>query len=132
MLRRLIVATLAIGITGCGGPTVPPPSTDLADPASVLNAYLSALRSGDCAAGRTFAEPTFRRGNGDLCGAVRVSAIEVDWDPARSADERVYATTLTTSGSDDGSITAGTTTWFFDLRRQPDGTWRLAGGGSGP
>ena len=102
MLRRLIVATLAIGITGCAGPTVPPPSTDLADPASVLNAYLSALGSGDCAAGRTFAEPTFRRGNGDLCGAVRVSGNEVDLDTAPYADERVYATTQKTTGSEDG------------------------------
>ena len=132
MHRCLLVALLLVGPTACDGPSEPPPSADLADPASVLSAYLLALGTGDCATGRTFAEPSFQRGNGELCGAVQVSAIKVNWDPARAEDERVYATTLTTSGSADGSIAAGDTTWFYDLKRQADGTWLIAGGGSGP
>ena len=131
MSRLLAGIAIALTVLACG-PTAPPPSADPTDPASVLATYLTALGAGDCTSARAFAAPTFRQGNGELCGAVRVSAIRVDWDPARSANEVVYATTLTTSGSADGSVPAGDITWFFDLKREADGAWRLVGGGSGP
>ncbi|HET7030831.1 MAG TPA: hypothetical protein VFI34_09995 [Candidatus Limnocylindrales bacterium] len=131
MSRLAGALAVAVLLIACES-TAPPPSVDPGDAASVLAAYLVALESGDCDAGRALAAPTFRRGNGELCGAVRVGAIKVDWNPARSATEVVYATTLTTSGSADGSIPAGDVTWFFDLQRDATGAWRLAGGGSGP
>lgn len=48
------------------------------------------------------------------------------------SDEVVFATTLTTGGSTDGSVPASDITWFYTLDRQPDGAWRISSGGSGP
>jgi hypothetical protein len=106
---------------------------DLANPASVLNAYLQAFLAGDCPTARRFAAPTFTPSNGELCGAVVVTAIRVHPNgPAGTGGELVYSTTLTTNGSRDGSIDPGDTIWFYDLQRQGDGRWLLTGGGSGP
>ena len=74
----------------------------------------------------------FTKGNGELCGATDVSSYTISPVPAGTANEKVFATTITTSGTADGSIQAGATTWFYDLVQQADGSWRLAGGGSGP
>lgn len=104
-----------------------------AGPEVVLDRYLGALVAGDCDTGRKLATETFRKGNGELCGATRVSAYRMEPVPARpSSEEVVFATNLTTTGSDDGSIEPGPLIWFYSLDRQPDGSWRIVGGGSGP
>jgi hypothetical protein len=78
------------------------------------------------------ATPSFVAGNGELCGVVDVMAFGPLTGPATPQDgEVVFSTTLTTSG-DGVSILAGDTLWFYTLLRQPDGEWRLAGGGTGP
>jgi hypothetical protein len=71
-------------------------------------------------------------GNGELCGVLDVTAFTGPDGGARpSDDELVYSTTLTTRGGD-RSMPDGDHTWFYSLVRQPDGEWRIAGGGSGP
>jgi hypothetical protein len=98
----------------------------------VLGAYLTALRAGDCDTARALTMSTFVVGNGELCGALHVSAFSSLTGPATPDDrEVVFATTLTTNG-DGASIPAGDITWFYALDQQPSGAWRLAGGGSGP
>jgi hypothetical protein len=123
VLSRLLAA--------CGGPsvTVPP---DSAPPGVVLDAYLRALVAGDCAAGRALTNTTFRVGNGDLCGQTKVTAYRIHDDPAIPGPEAVFATTLTTTGTSDGSVLAGDMMWFYALNRTESTAWRIAGGGTGP
>ena len=117
-------------LTACAAPAVPP---DSAEPKVVLEAYLAALTRGDCATGRQLATETFRAGNGELCGATIVSASQIDGEPARpSADQVTFSMSLTTSGDGGRSMEPGRRTWFYTLARQPNGPWRLVGGGSGP
>ena len=107
------------------------PAKDAA-PAEVLSAYLQALRSGDCQSAHALATSSFVHGNGELCGDLTVSAYTPLVDPATPRDgEVVFATNLTTQGGD-GSMPDGLHTWFYALDRQPDGAWRIVGGGSGP
>lgn len=131
--RWALALVMILVVVACGGPsytTIPP---DSAAPAVVLDAYLRALQSGDCSAGRALGTPTFRPGNGELCGDAEVSAFRVVGDPATpNNDEVVFATRLTTSGSHDGTVPAGEIPWFYSLDRQPNGAWRLVGGGTGP
>ena len=49
-----------------------------------------------------------------------------------SSLEVVFAKTLTTTGTSDGSVPTGDITWFYALDRTHGGAWRIAGGGSGP
>lgn len=132
-LRLLALALLTLIATAAcsasSAATLPPAS---AGPEVVLDAYLRALVAGDCATGRELATAAFVKGNGELCGDTKVSAYEVNPVPAGSGAEKVFATTITTSGTSDGSVHPGAMTWFYDLVQQPDGFWRLAGGGSGP
>jgi hypothetical protein len=130
-MRFLFISSVVLIVAGCGfSRAVLPP--DSAPPAAVLDAYLTALNAGDCQTARALVTSTFTIGNGELCGAVRVSAYRVNPTPATPADgEVIFATTLTTSG-DGVSIPAGDVSWFYDLLRQPSGTWRIVGGGSGP
>lgn len=129
--RNAALTLLAVAaIAACGPRTVLPP--DSAPPAVVLNAYLTALLAGDCDTARALATPTFFRGNGELCGGPDVSAFTPLRGPATPRDgEVVFSTTLTTRGGD-GSMPDGDNLWFYSLVRQPNGAWRLAGGGSGP
>ena len=132
-MRAAVLAVFLLGAVGaCGAPpSVIPP--DSSRPATVLDAYLHALLSGDCAAGHALGTETFRKGNGELCGETTVILARVNGDPATpSSDEVVFASTLVTTGTADGSVPAGEITWFYALGRQPDGSWRLTGGGSGP
>jgi hypothetical protein len=105
----------------------------LGPPEAVLDAYLAALLAGDCETARLFTTSTFTIGSGNLCGGATVLEIEAHpTGPARpSEDEVVFATTLTITGGD-ASMPDGEQPWFYVLGRQPDGSWRLTGGGSGP
>jgi hypothetical protein len=128
-LLACVVAVLAMSACVPGG-ALPPVS---AGPEVVLDAYLRALEAGDCVKGQRLATLTFVKGNGELCGDTHVSAYEIGPEPARpSSEEAVFAATLTTTGTADGSIQAGEIIWFYSLRRQADGSWRIVGGGSGP
>jgi hypothetical protein len=132
----LVLALLTVVATAsCSAATTPsafslPPASAGAD--VVLDAYLRALVAGDCATGRKLTTATFVKGNGELCGETRVSDYKINPEPGGGGTEKVYSTTITTSGTSDGSIQAGSMTWFYDLVQQPDGSWRIAGGGSGP
>jgi hypothetical protein len=107
-----------------------PPASASAD--VVLDTCLRALVAGDCADGRKLTTATVVKGNGELCGDARVSDYKINPEPGGGGTEEVYATILTTGGSSDGSIQAGSMTWFYQLVQQADGSWRIAGGGSGP
>lgn len=121
-----------LALAGCVGSSVSPPPDSVA-PDVVLGVYLDALVRGDCSAGKTLGTSTFVFSNGELCGHTTVSAFSVDGPPAEpNPTQVVFATTLVTNGTADGSIVPGTMTWFYTLKLQPSGAWRLAGGGSGP
>ena len=107
----------------------PPPGSSSS---VVLETYLRALVAGDCTTAHAAATSTFAAEPAELCGKVRVSSFSVIEDPATPApNEAIYLTTLTTSGSRDGSIARGKTDWFYKLERE-GGEWRLVSGGSGP
>lgn len=134
----VVLAALALAVVAACAPAAPGASaaslpTASAAPEVVLDAYLRALVAGDCDTGRKLVTTTFVKGNGELCGDTQVSAYRIQPEPARpSADEAVFATTLTTSGTADRAVQAGDIIWFYSLDRQPDGSWRIVGGGSGP
>jgi hypothetical protein len=130
--RGTRVALLAVvAVAACTPAASLPPAS--APPEVVLDAYLRALVAGDCDTGRKLATSTFVVGNGELCGATRVSAYQVLLNPARlMSGEVVFATTITTTGTADQSIRPGGMIWFYSLDPQPDGSWRIVGGGSGP
>lgn len=133
--RALSVAGVALaGLLAAGGahPVVSRPPDD-APPAVVLDAYLRALVAGDCGTAHALGTSTFSQYNGDLCGYAHVSSYRIAGDPANpTAAMLVFATTLVTDGSNDGSLLPGPITWFYTLEHQANGTWRLTGGGSGP
>jgi cellulase/cellobiase CelA1 len=134
----VVLALLTLAATAACSPAAPVPSAatlppPTAAPEVVLDAYLRALVAGDCDTGRKLATATFAKGNGELCGDTHVSAYQINPVPARpNAGEVVFSTTVTTTGTADGSILPGAMTWFYSLDQQPDGSWRLVGGGSGP
>lgn len=119
-----------LAVTACGSRAGVPP--DSAPPGVVLEAYLVALKSGDCDTAHALAAPTFVVGNGELCGALHVTAFGALTGPATPRDGEVtFSTPLTTTGGD-ASMPDGEHLWFYTLDRQPNGASRLAGGGSGP
>jgi hypothetical protein len=124
-------AAMAVLLVGCASFSAPPTS---AGPEVVLRAYLDALVHGDCSAGKVLGTGQFVQvGGGELCGATQVKSYAIGGGaPSPFSAEVVYATTLETTGSRDGSVPPGTITWFYDLKQQADGSWRLVGGGSGP
>lgn len=138
--RRIVALSLALGLalSACGSrpsPSLPPVS---APPEVVLDTYLRALVAGDCATADALAVGTFTAYNGDLCGYLTVTAYRIygkniDGLGLRLEDVRevVFATMITTRGGDI-ALPDGDHTWFYSLDRQPDGSWRLAGGGTGP
>jgi hypothetical protein len=132
--RSLIlgVALSALVLTACAPAVALPPVS--ASPQVVLDTYLQALAAGDCSTGRKlWAEGAASGVRGDLCGETQVTAYGITGDPAQpTPDELVLSTILTTTGTRDGSVRAGQITWFFTLRRQATGVWRIWGGGSGP
>ena len=98
----------------------------------VLDTYLQALQAGDCDTAHALAAGTFRSGNGELCGDVDVKTVKVAADTQVPDGTITFATQMVTGGSHDGSIPPGQLTWFYSLKKQANGSWRLVGGGSGP
>ena len=138
--RRIVLLSLVLGLalSACGSkpsPSLPPVP---APPEVVLDTYLRALVKGDCAAAGALAVGTFTAFNGDLCGHVTVTAYRIDGNNIdglglRLEDVRevVFGTLITTRGGG-FDLPDGEHAWFYSLARQPDGSWRLAGGGTGP
>ena len=132
----ILVAFLAVvGIGYLRGPDVsyvssPAPSwMDPNDPGSVLKAYRDGAIAGQCAV-RVPRTTTFTSGNGDLCGATRITAYEIVSVTAGPTGASASAR-ITQHGSGDGSIPWGTITWFYGFERTDEG-YALARGGSGP
>ncbi|CAL8974048.1 hypothetical protein CELL_01685 [Cellulomonas sp. T2.31MG-18] len=121
-------------LAGCAHPLGAPialPSPG-ADARTVLSVYLQALRAGDCRTARQLAASSFSFGNGELCGHLKVLPYTEPGQPALPGDgEAIFSTVLTVAGAD-ASMNNGKNTRFYDLKQQPDGQWRLVGGGSGP
>jgi hypothetical protein len=130
-----VAAALCVLVAACQGSA--PAATDSASPTpadarGVLDAYLRALVAGDCQSGRTLWSGGHTTGDGDLCGDATVSVYRIGDAATPTPTETVYATTLTTGGSRDGSVSAGQVTWFYTLDQEPDGRWLIHAGGSGP
>jgi hypothetical protein len=106
------------------------PSKD-ATPAEVLDAYLRALKSGDCKTAHALTTSTFAS-NGELCGHLRVKSYTPVGKPATPGNEAIFSTNLITEGGDASIMPDGLHTRFYSLTRQADGAWRVASGGSGP
>jgi hypothetical protein len=126
-----VACAVLIVAAGCGGsPVVLPP--DSATPAVVLDAYLTAIQSGNCGGARALATQDFAEETLGYCSAVRVTGFRVLSEPAQVNDhEVVFSLALITSGGG-YEIPDGSHTWFFTLVRQAGGPWRVHGGGTGP
>ncbi|MGN6243534.1 MAG: hypothetical protein ACTHQ3_07645 [Motilibacteraceae bacterium] len=99
---------------------------------SVVDAYLTDVASKDCGSAQHVAAATFTRSNGDICGAVKLTAYSVDAEPRSSSPGNVVFTAhITVRGGSASGFSSGRTLWFLSLERQ-DGQWKLTGGGSGP
>ena len=133
--RRVLPVVLAFGLlAGCASTSKAPialPSSG-ADARTVLSVYLEALKAGDCQTAHQLATTTFTFGNGELCGHLTVHSYTEPGQPALPGNgEAIFSIELTVTGGD-GSLRQGENTWFYDLKQQTDGQWRLVGGGSGP
>ena len=125
-----MAATGCALLSGCTHDPKPLPPKE-ATPRQVLDAYLLALQAGDCGTTREYAVDGFLT-DGDLCGRVDVLAYRNDAYRAQpSPGEVVLADTLTVRGGDQ-SLGDGDHLWFYTLRQQPDGAWRISAAGSGP
>ena len=123
------LATL-VGLAACSDAPKSLPSAG-ATPRQVLEAYLLALQAGDCATTHAYAVDRFLT-DGELCGRVNVLAYRTDPYRAQpTPDEVVLAERLTIKDGDQ-SLPDGDHQWFYTLRRQPSGAWRLSAAGSGP
>lgn len=123
---------LALGLVACAqtGVALPP---DLTSPREILARYLTALAADDCDVGHAIGAGAFADGSGDLCGKTDVTSFAILGEPAQPIDgAMVFTTHLVTSGTGDGTVTAGGITWFFNLQRTATGDWRIFGAGSGP
>ena len=129
-MRRLGLALAALALlSGCSRPSLP---SDSAPPEVVLEAYLHAFKAGDCATARALGTATFVVGNGELCGALDLISYTISKPPATPNDHEVVFGTLETTHGGDGSVPEDPHIWFYDVQRQPNGPWRITGGGSGP
>ena len=129
MKRSIFEVVLLVTLAGCRMTGAPPSRND---PQAVLKLYLDKIVAGQCLEAQAFTAPTFKFGNGELCGLLRVTNYTISGEPARpNPNEVVFATTLTTAGGD-VSMPDGQHTWFYTLTLQPDAGWWISGGGSGP
>ena len=101
----------------------------------VVKEYLDAFQKGDCVSARKlWLTGKFPIGSGELCSATILLSYRIDPEPpaAVTDSEQVVAVTLTTTGTADRTIESGDTTWFYDMKLQPNGVWLIVQGGSGP
>lgn len=127
-----LAAVCLLALPSCGrdaGTQLPDPG---APPDVVLSAYLNALRAGDCSTAMSLTTSTFTVGNGELCGELEVVSYRAPSGPARPEEGEVAYSTVLTVRHGDASMPDGDHVWFYVLRQQVDGEWRLVGGGSSP
>jgi hypothetical protein len=125
-----VVSALCLVAAGCTHEPKPLPPNG-ATPRQVLDAYLLALQAGDCGTTHEYAVDRFLA-DGELCGRVNVLAYRTDAYHAQpEADEVVLADTLTVRGGDQ-NLPDGDHLWYYTLRQQPNGAWRISAGGSTP
>ena len=115
---------------GVSGSTPSALASEDAAPAQVLDAYLRALKAGDCKVAQALTTSSFAS-NGELCGHLQVKSYTPVGHPATPGYEAIFSTNLITQGGD-ASMPDGLHTFFYSLTRQADGAWRVASGGSGP
>lgn len=140
-----VVAIVAVAIGMVSAHRVPPAAsgpptarttTLLAVGASatdVLDAYLAAFKANDCTTASKLTTRTFIFGNGELCGDVTIDSFTRTAGGAVNGGEIEYGVVLrVATGSKDGTVPAGDVTLFYTLRYQPDGSWKIVSGGSGP
>ena len=115
-------------LAGCShAPFVLP--DDSVPPATVLDDYLTAVVANDCSTARALETKDYREGHD--CGMWHIASFGALVGPATPRDgEVVFDTAVTTHGDD--ALPDGDHLLFFDLIRQPNGAWRVAGGGTGP
>jgi hypothetical protein len=123
-------------VTPASTPTAASGGTPLALPSNegsavVLDAYLRALKAGDCKTAHALTTSSFAR-NGELCGHIRVKSYTPVGDPATPGDQASFSVNLITQGGDPGLMPDGLHTRFYIMTRQPDGAWRVDSAGSGP
>jgi hypothetical protein len=124
-------------VTPAGTPTAASGANPIALPsknatsAEVLDAYLRALKAGDCKTAHALTTSSFAS-KGDLCGHVRVKSYTPVGSPATPGDQAIFSTNLITQGGDPSIMPDGLHTRFYSLTKQADGAWRVIGGGSGP
>ena len=111
----ILTGAAVLLLAACASPraSTSPPASQLptaASPDVVLRSYLDALVRGDCPTAQALTVPPFGFGNGELCGHTTVRSYAFDGPPATPSDtEVVFATTLDTTGTADGSIEAPVT-----------------------
>ena len=141
----LAVSLLAGGPSTPTHPVVPPagrpttakgsnpialPSKDAAS-AEVLDAYLRALKAGDCKTAHALTTSSFAR-NGEICGRIRVKSYTPVGDPVTPGDQAIFSVNLITQGGDPALMPDGLHTRFYIMTRQQDSAWRVDSAGSGP
>lgn len=125
--RRLALPLLAVLIAACSRVSVSMPP-DSAAPLDVLHAYVEALASGDCDTARALATTDF--GDAGMCGHITTYGI-IGTPSGEWAGHEEYELTIATRGLD-VTVADGRHTWWYTLAQQPEGAWRVSGGGSGP
>jgi hypothetical protein len=113
-----------------GGNPIALPPKDAAS-AVVLDAYLRALKAGDCKTAHALATSSFAS-NGELCGHLTVKSYTPVGSPATPGDQASFSVNLITQGGDPGLMPDGLHTRFYIMTRQADGAWRVDSAGSGP
>ena len=123
--QPILGCAFVVVLAGCSHVFMP---ADSAPPASVLEAYLTAVVANDCSTAHALETKDF--GAGHDCGMWHITSFGSLVGPATPRDgEEVFSTAVTTQG---GDMPDGGHLLFFDLIRQPGGSWRVAGGGTGP
>lgn len=101
------------------------------DARTVAQAYVDALLRGDCGTADLLATAQYAASPQIGCGAGRAISAQLDVAGAHpNADEAVYGVTM--GVVDVLGLDSGEHLLFMQLFRQPDGTWRVNGIGSGP
>ena len=121
---------LALVITACRASAPVALPSDGAAPNVVLVAYLGALVRGDCTTARALSTSEFVKTD-PWCLAPHVTSFSLPGLGYNGDTEVGYSAQITTERSGE-PFRDGEHTFFYQLRRDPGGPWRLAGAGTGP
>lgn len=137
----LLLGIVAL-LPGCSGatpspealvpPTAPPILDDATGPRGVLEVFLKTLVIHDCAAAMELSTPAGFAEVGGFCERINVVDFVIRGDAMSDHPDAVtFATRLTIDGAND-VMAPGDHAVFFSLAREPDGPWRVSGGGTRP